>query len=102
MRINNVSSETSIQLVVIMSLITFVMTAAFVIGYITTSEYDITFFGFFQWLFNMFQSLRTEMSDSPFLPWLILIMIIGSYAGFFGSIISRHNALARFNSGLNI
>ena len=102
MRLNNVSTETSIQLVIIMSIITSVMTIAFIIAYTTTSVSDVSFFGFFQWLFNMFQSLRTEMVDEPTLPWLILLLVVGSYIGFIGAIISRYTAITRFNSGLNV
>jgi len=102
MRINNVSTETSSQLVVVMSIITTVTTVALIFAYITNATMEISFLGFFQWLFNMFQSLRAEMSDEPFLSWIILALFLGMYFGFFASIISRHNALARFNSGLNV
>jgi hypothetical protein len=102
MRINNVSTETSVQLVVIMSIITSVMTIALVIAYTTTSVSGISILGFFQWLLNMFQSLRAEMSDEPFLPWILLVLFFGAYIGFFASVISRANAIVRFNSGLNV
>ena len=102
MKINNVSTETSSQLVIIMSIITFVMTIALIIAYSTTAAFKISFFGFFQWLFNIFQSMRSEMSDEPFLPWIILILFFAAYIGFFASIISRQSAIVKFNSGLNI
>lgn len=102
MRINNVSTETSSQLVVVMSTIVSVMTIAFIVAYVLTSAAEVSFLGFFKWLFDMFQAFRAEMSDEPILPWVILLLVIGAYGGFFGAIISRYNALQLFNSGLNV
>lgn len=102
MRINNVSTETSSSLVVVMSIITIIVTSVLIIFYMTSSASQAGFLGFFKWLFDMFQSLRAEMSDEPFTPWIILALFLGIYFGFFASIISRHNALAKFNSGLNV
>ena len=104
MRINNVSTETSSQLVVTMSIIASVVTIAFVFGYITTSVSEISFFGFFQWLFYTFQALMADCqgTDDAFIPWLVLGLIAGVYIGFIGAFISRHKAIAKFKGGLNI
>ena len=102
MRINNVSQEMSRRPVVVMTIITVVITSVLIFTYIVNSPIQGTFLGFFVWLFNIFQAFRAEMSDDPFVPWMVLIFFFSIYIGFFATIISRHKALARFKSGLNV
>lgn len=102
MRINNVSTETSAKSVVAMSIITAVITSALVFFYTANSTSQVSIWGFFKWLFEMFQAMRVEMADEPIMPWIFLFLVISMYIGFFASIISRCKALAKFNNGLNV
>ena len=102
LKINNVSTETSSQSLVISSVFVCLITAGLVCAYVTLSTTGISFLGFFGWLFNLFQTMRAEMADEPVLPWIILIFLFAIYVGFFASLVLKYNALKRFNSGINI
>ena len=102
LKINNVSTETSSQSLLILSVFVCLITAVLVSAYVTFSTTGISFLGFFEWLFNIFQTMRAEMADEPILPWVILLFFFAIYIGFFASLVSKYNALKRFNSGINI
>ena len=102
MRINNVTSATSAKSVVVMSLISSAIIIFFVVAYVMSSVYDLSFIGFFKWLFKLFQQFRAECTDEPIIPWIALLLPLCCFFGLIGAIVSRHNALKLFNAELNI
>lgn len=102
MRINNVTSDTSAKSVVVMSVIVGFIVGGFIIAYVLGASPDLSFFGFFKWLFLMFQTFREECTDEPIIPWITLILPVICIVGLIAAINSRNNALKLFNTGLNI
>ena len=102
LKINNVSTKTSSQTLIILSVFVCLITTGLVYAYITFSVTGVSFLGFFGWLFDLFQAMRAEMSDEPVLPWIILIFFFVIYISFFASIVGRFKALKHFNSGINV
>ena len=102
LKINNVTTETSSQSLIFLSVFVCIITAGLIYFYVTFSGAEISFLGFFVWLFDIFQTMRREMSDEPVLPWIILIFFFAIYIGFIASFIGRYNALKRFNDGINV
>lgn len=102
LKINNVSIETSSQSLIFLSVFVCIITAGLIYFYVTFSGAEISFLGFFVWLFDIFQTMRREMPDEPVLPWVLLILFFALYIGFIASFIQRYNALKRFNSEVNV
>jgi len=96
MRINNVSSETSLQGIIWVSVITILVTAGFITFYVFTSVDKLSFLGFFEWYFMILRGIL-DSSDSD--KWgaaaIYVLLPSGLYIGLAVMLFLRKVALLR-------
>jgi len=103
MRLYNISTERSAKTVVAMSIIATIMTIGILILYFCTKIEDASIIGFIKWFLDAFNGARREMAEDQWVIWVLFLGFpVGIYGGLIGSIISRNNAIRRFNNTLNV
>ncbi len=104
MYINNVSGKTSLRMIMSFAVLSLVITAAFIVFYLTmTAGVDYSVSGFFSWFVNAYKALLSENPEDPWVAWtLFIILPCIFYIGLIWSIVSRHIALREQASVLNL
>ena len=105
MKIYNVSSKTSIRMVVVMGILSTILTMFLTLSYLYSSPNSSSILDFFQWLFLLIKTFISEgedLSEKIFLTIFSVIIPIAIYIGLIGAIISRNKALQEYRSGLNV
>lgn len=100
MKIDNISANTSIKLVVTLAIICITLTIIAIVCYLcmTTNNYSV--WDFFNWYVSVF---KVVFSDDKFGACLIFIFLpIIFYGCLISSIVQRNKALKEFNSSLNL
>ncbi len=103
MRINNVSSKTSIQTIVWFACICILITVLFLVFYFKTTINNYSVIDFCQWYIMTFQSVQNDMESDWWIAWFVFILLpIVFYGGLIWLIAARNCAMKEFNSSLNL
>lgn len=103
MHINNVNEKTSLQTIVALSILCFIVTAIFVSIYSFSGVETYSISGFFEWAVTSFKAVCTGDVEDKVLMWILFVILpVGLYLCLFWAIISRNVALREFNSKLNL
>ena len=103
MRINNVSSKTSKQILIILFIFVFIATAFYIGAYLVTSIERCSVLGFFKWVVPFIQRTISNESDDKIILFLLMVAApLILYFSFIWTLVEKIKAIKEFYSILNL